>query len=71
MTSPSTAWRQAPRPRRCFSTERTRRPSISWPTMAPLERLGTPADIAEVVAFLAGPARWVNGQIIYPNGGII
>jgi 3-oxoacyl-[acyl-carrier protein] reductase len=38
---------------------------------APLERLGTPADIAEVVAFLAGPARWVNGQIIYTNGGIV
>ena len=39
--------------------------------MAPLERLGTPADIAEVVAFLAGPARWVNGQILYANGGVI
>jgi 3-oxoacyl-[acyl-carrier protein] reductase len=37
---------------------------------APLERLGEPADIAEVVAFLAGPARWVNGQILYANGGI-
>jgi 3-oxoacyl-[acyl-carrier protein] reductase len=37
----------------------------------PLERLGTPDDIAEVVAFLAGPARWVNGQILYANGGII
>jgi 3-oxoacyl-[acyl-carrier protein] reductase len=37
----------------------------------PLERLGTPADIAEVVAFLAGPGRWVNGQILYANGGII
>lgn len=37
---------------------------------SPLERLGTPADIAEVVAFLAGPARWINGQVIYPNGGI-
>jgi 3-oxoacyl-[acyl-carrier protein] reductase len=37
----------------------------------PLERLGTPADIAEVVAFLAGRARWVNGQIIYPNGGVV
>ena len=37
---------------------------------APLERLGEPADIAETVAFLAGPARWVNGQIIYVNGGI-
>jgi 3-oxoacyl-[acyl-carrier protein] reductase len=36
----------------------------------PLERLGEPADIAEVVAFLAGPARWVNGQVLYANGGI-
>ena len=39
--------------------------------MAPLERLGQPADIAEAVAFLAGPARWVNGQIIYVNGGVV
>lgn len=39
--------------------------------MAPLERLGEPADVAEVVAFLAGPARWMNGQTIYVNGGVI
>jgi 3-oxoacyl-[acyl-carrier protein] reductase len=39
--------------------------------MSPLERLGEPKDIAEAVAFLAGPARWVNGQIIYVNGGVI
>jgi 3-oxoacyl-[acyl-carrier protein] reductase len=39
--------------------------------MSPLERLGEPTDIAEAVAFLAGPARWVNGQIIYTNGGVI
>jgi 3-oxoacyl-[acyl-carrier protein] reductase len=38
--------------------------------MAPLERLGTPNDIAEAVSFLAGPARWINGQVIYANGGI-
>ena len=38
----------------------------------PLERLGTPADIAEVVAFLASPAgHWINGQVIRANGGII
>jgi 3-oxoacyl-[acyl-carrier protein] reductase len=36
----------------------------------PLERLGTPADIAATVSFLAGPARWVNGQVLYANGGI-
>jgi 3-oxoacyl-[acyl-carrier protein] reductase len=40
-------------------------------TMAPLERLGMPDDIAEVVSFLAGPARWVNGQILYANGGVV
>ncbi|MDW5597199.1 SDR family oxidoreductase [Conexibacter stalactiti] len=37
---------------------------------APLERLGEPGDIAEVVSFLAGPARWVNGQLLRANGGI-
>ncbi|WP_406153633.1 SDR family oxidoreductase [Streptomyces sp. NBC_01023] len=38
----------------------------------PLERLGTPEDIAEVVAFLAGPAgHWVNGQVLRANGGIV
>jgi 3-oxoacyl-[acyl-carrier protein] reductase len=36
----------------------------------PLERLGGPEDIAESVAFLAGPARWVNGQVLYVNGGL-
>ncbi|MCM2429931.1 SDR family oxidoreductase [Streptomyces sp. RKAG337] len=38
---------------------------------APLGRLGTPQDIAEVVSFLAGPARWVNGQVVRANGGIV
>jgi 3-oxoacyl-[acyl-carrier protein] reductase len=37
----------------------------------PIERLGTPADVAEVISSLAGPARWVNGQTIYVNGGVI
>jgi 3-oxoacyl-[acyl-carrier protein] reductase len=38
----------------------------------PLERLGTPADIAGVVAFLTGPGgRWINGQVVRANGGII
>ncbi|WP_030380220.1 MULTISPECIES: SDR family oxidoreductase [unclassified Streptomyces] len=38
----------------------------------PMERLGTPEDIARVVAFLAGPqGRWVNGQILRANGGMV
>jgi 3-oxoacyl-[acyl-carrier protein] reductase len=40
-------------------------------SMSPLERLGTPEDAAEAVAFLAGPARWINGQVVYSNGGVI
>ncbi|SEN35037.1 SDR family oxidoreductase [Nonomuraea pusilla] len=39
---------------------------------SPLERIGTPADIAEVVAFLASPAgHWVNGQVVRANGAIV
>lgn len=38
--------------------------------MAPLERLGRPDDIANVVSFLAGPGGgWVNSQVIRANGG--
>jgi 3-oxoacyl-[acyl-carrier protein] reductase len=38
----------------------------------PLGRLGQPSDIADVVAFLASEdARWVNGQTIQVNGGIL
>ncbi|WP_105968926.1 SDR family oxidoreductase [Streptomyces geranii] len=38
----------------------------------PLERLGTPQDIASVVAFLVGPTgHWVNGQVLRANGGIV
>jgi 3-oxoacyl-[acyl-carrier protein] reductase len=38
----------------------------------PLERLGTPKDIAHVVSFLVSRAgHWVNGQVLRANGGII
>ena len=40
--------------------------------MNPLERLGTPEDIAAVVAFLVGPdGGWVNGQVLRANGGMV
>ncbi len=39
--------------------------------MAPLQRLGTPDDIADAVAFLARPGGWVNGQTRRANGGIV
>ena len=38
----------------------------------PLGRIGTPADVASVVSFLAGPhGRWVNGQTIRCAGGLV
>ena len=38
----------------------------------PLERLGTPEDIASTVAFLVGPdGGWINGQVLRANGGMV
>ncbi|MGO4701823.1 SDR family oxidoreductase [Dyella sp. 2RAB6] len=40
--------------------------------LAPMERLGTPEDIARAVAFLAGPdGAWVNAQVLRVNGGMV
>jgi 3-oxoacyl-[acyl-carrier protein] reductase len=40
--------------------------------MNPLERLGTPEDIASAVAFLVGPdGGWINGQVLRANGGMV
>ena len=40
--------------------------------MNPLERLGMPEDMANVVSFLAGPeGGWINSQVLRPNGGFV
>lgn len=40
--------------------------------IAPLERLGRPQDVADVVSFLAGPkGGWINGQVVRVNGGFV
>ncbi len=37
---------------------------------SPMERIGTPEEIAGAVAFLAGPdGAWVNSQVLRVNGG--
>jgi 3-oxoacyl-[acyl-carrier protein] reductase len=36
---------------------------------SPMDRIGIPDDVAELVALLAGPGRWINGQVIHVNGG--
>jgi NAD(P)-dependent dehydrogenase (short-subunit alcohol dehydrogenase family) len=39
--------------------------------MSPLQRMGTPRDVANVVAFLAGPeSTFVTGQTIVVDGGM-
>jgi 3-oxoacyl-[acyl-carrier protein] reductase len=38
--------------------------------LAPLERLGLPEDVANVVSFLASPeGGWINAQVLRANGG--
>ena len=40
--------------------------------LSPLKRLGTPKDIAAVVAFIVSDeARWLTGQNIHAGGGIV
>ncbi len=39
--------------------------------MTPLGRMGTPEDIARVVAFLASDdSNWLTGEIILASGGL-
>jgi 3-oxoacyl-[acyl-carrier protein] reductase len=40
--------------------------------MSPLKRVGTPQDIADVVAFVVSEeARWLTGQNIHASGGVV
>lgn len=40
--------------------------------MSPLNRIGKPEEVAEVVAFLvSGKASWVDGQIVQANGALV
>jgi 3-oxoacyl-[acyl-carrier protein] reductase len=53
-----------------FLSDKTPEQISNLAKLAPLERLGQPEDIANVVSFLAGPdGSWVNAQILRANGG--
>ncbi len=55
-----------------FSSGKTEEDKRRYAQMAALGRLGQPEDIADVVAFLAcDEARWVTGQNLRANGGLI
>ncbi|WP_437286190.1 glucose 1-dehydrogenase [Sorangium sp. So ce406] len=41
-------------------------------SMTPLGRVGTPEDVADVVAFIASDdSRWITGQVLHVNGGVL
>jgi len=53
-----------------FLTDKTETQIEQLNKLSPLERLGEPEDISNVVSFLAGPdGEWVNGQVLRANGG--
>lgn len=55
-----------------FSAGKSEAEKKRMAAMSPLGRLGQPADIADVVAFLVSDAgRWINGQVIRANGGLV
>ncbi|TRL42108.1 SDR family oxidoreductase [Rhizobium straminoryzae] len=55
-----------------FLTDKSPEAIEAFARLAPLERIGTPGEIAFVVAFLAGPeGAWINGQTIHANGGVV
>jgi len=41
-----------------------------WAAQTPLQRIGQPEDVADVIVFLASEqAHWLTGQLIYASGG--
>ncbi len=53
-----------------FLTGKTKAQIDELSSLAPLQRLGQPDDIASVVSFLAGPdGGWINSQVLRANGG--
>lgn len=58
-----------------IETERTQRESPdyagTWAALTPLGRVGKPSDVAQAVAFFAGPdAGFVTGQTLWIDGGL-
>ncbi|MNW02832.1 7-alpha-hydroxysteroid dehydrogenase [compost metagenome] len=55
-----------------FFNGKTEEQIAHFVSLAPLERLGQPEEIASAVAFLTGPdGSWVNSQVLRVNGGYV
>jgi 3-oxoacyl-[acyl-carrier protein] reductase len=53
-----------------FLKDKDEKQLAEFTRMVPLERLGQPEDIANVISFLTGSeGGWVNSQVIRANGG--
>jgi 3-oxoacyl-[acyl-carrier protein] reductase len=55
-----------------FNAGKTEEMKARMAAFSPLNRIGKPEEIAEVVRFLASDqASWIQGQIVQPNGGMV
>ena len=55
-----------------FHAGKTDEAKARMAALSPFNRIGQPAEVAQVVAFLASArASWVQGQVVQPNGGMI
>jgi len=53
-----------------FLKDKSAQQIAEFTKMNPLERMGQPADIANLVSFLAGSdGGWINSQVLLANGG--
>lgn len=55
-----------------FTDGKTPQQIAGFAERTPMKRLGEPDDIANVIAMLCGPdGRWINGQTVFANGGLV
>ena len=55
-----------------FTNGKTEQQIQGFAQRTPLKRLGEPEDIANVVSILcSADGAWINGQVIFANGGIV
>ncbi len=55
-----------------FNAGKTEEVKQRMAAFSPLNRIGRPEEVANVVRFLASDeASWITGQIVQPNGGMI